>query len=54
VSIISGAAGHIRNELKSKVQIRTLPELKILLDDSIQYGMKIESILKSIKEEDRG
>jgi len=48
-SIISGAAGHIRNELKSKVKIRTLPELKFFLDDSIEYGMKIENILKDIK-----
>ncbi len=39
----------IRNMLKECVQIRTLPELNFLIDDSVDYSIKIESLLNKIK-----
>lgn len=39
----------IRNMLKDCVQIRTLPELNFLIDDSVDYSIKIESLLNKIK-----
>lgn len=46
--IISKANGFIRNQLKGRVQLRLLPELHFVVDDSIQYGMKIDKILKDL------
>ena len=48
VKIIQKASGYIRSELKSKLDIRNIPELIFILDDSIEYGMKIEKIIKDI------
>lgn len=42
----------IRNKLKDAVQIRLLPELNFLIDDSVDYSIKIDGILAQIKEND--
>ena len=50
------SAGYIRSELAKRVNLRNTPELIFELDDSIEYGAKIDSILKEImpkKEEGR-
>lgn len=39
----------IRNMLKYAVQIRLLPELNFILDTSVDYGMKIDSLLAKIE-----
>ncbi len=41
----------IRNMLKDTVQIRLLPELNFLIDDSVDYSIKIEGLLNEIKRE---
>ena len=38
----------IRNRLKELVKIRLLPDLNFVLDTSVDYGMKIDGILKTI------
>ena len=48
LEIISKANGFIRNQLKNRVQLRLLPELHFVVDDSTQYGMKIDKILKDL------
>lgn len=40
--------GYIRNLLAKKLKIRKCPELHFLLDTSLEYGNKIESILKEL------
>ena len=42
------SSGFIRSELARKVNLRNTPELIFELDDSIEYGAKIDSILKEI------
>ena len=42
------SAGYIRSELAKRVNLRNTPELIFELDDSIEYGAKIDSILKEI------
>lgn len=42
----------IRNMLKDSVQIRLLPELNFLIDDSVDYSIKIDEILNQIKKQD--
>ena len=49
------SAGFVRSELAKRVNLRNTPEIIFELDDSIEYGSKIDSILKEImpkKEED--
>ena len=43
------SAGFIRSELAKKVNLRNTPELIFEIDDSIEYGAKIDSIIKELK-----
>ena len=42
----------IRNMLKDSVQIRLLPELNFIIDDSVDYSIKIDEILNKIKKQE--
>ena len=42
----------IRNMLKDRVQIRLLHELNFIIDDSVDYSIKIDEILNKIKKQD--
>ena len=42
------SSGFIRSELAKKVNLRNTPELIFELDDSLEYGARIDSILKEI------
>ena len=49
------SSGYIRSELAKRVNLRNTPEIIFELDDSLEYGARIDSILKEImpkKEED--
>ena len=42
------SSGYIRTEIAKRINLRITPELIFELDDSIEYGAKIDSILKDI------
>ena len=42
------SSGFIRSELAKRVNLRNTPELIFILDNSLEYGAKIDSILKEI------
>lgn len=42
------SAGYIRSELAKRINLRNTPEIIFELDDSLEYGAKIDSILKDI------
>lgn len=44
--------GFIRNLLARKLKVRKCPELHFILDTSLEYGNKIENILKELNKED--
>ncbi len=46
------ASGFIRHELRERVDIRQIPELTFVYDESIEYGMKIENILEDLKDKE--
>ena len=54
LSGLKKSAGFVRSELAKRVNLRNTPEIIFELDDSIEYGSKIDSILKEImpKKED--
>ncbi len=49
---LKSASGFIRHALRDRVDIRQIPELKFIYDESIEYGQRIEEKLKEIKETD--
>ena len=46
---IRGAGSFIRTKLAPKVQMRIIPYLDFYLDNSVEYGNKIDNILSNIK-----
>lgn len=47
---LESASGFIRHELRDRVEIRQIPELRFVYDESIEYGEKIEDIIEQIHE----
>ena len=45
---LKSASGFMRTELAKRVNLRYTPELRFEIDDSMEYGAKIENILKNI------
>ena len=43
------SSGYIRSEIAKRVNLRITPELVFEEDDSMEYGEKIDKILKDIK-----
>ena len=48
---IKNASGFIRTEIAKRVNLRYTPELIFQIDESMEYGAKIDSILKEIMPE---
>ena len=42
------SSGFIRSELAKRINLRNTPELVFEIDDSMEYGAKIDSILREI------
>ena len=49
--IIKSNAGYIRHELAQVMHIRTVPELRFHIDESMEYGAKIDKILNGLDSE---
>ena len=45
---LKNAKGFIRHELMDRVDIRHIPELEFVYDESNEYGKKIENIIEEI------
>jgi ribosome-binding factor A len=45
---LRSAASAIRRELQGRVQLRRIPELRFEFDESIQRGLRIETILSEL------
>ncbi len=48
IEALNHGASFIRTKLSRAVDIRRVPELKFLLDDSIEYSLKIANILNEL------
>lgn len=51
IEALKSASGFIRKELAERMEIRHIPELEFIFDESIEYGNKIEKIIDKIHEE---
>ncbi|MBI5187566.1 MAG: 30S ribosome-binding factor RbfA [Nitrospirae bacterium] len=50
LEILNSAKSFIRSELSKKVRMKFIPSIEFRLDTSIEYGSRIEKLLKEIKE----
>ena len=48
---LKSAAGYVRREIGKKIDLRYTPEFVFELDDSIEHGAHIESLLRKFKTE---
>lgn len=48
LSILKQSSGYIRSAIAKKINLRTTPELVFEFDESIEYGSKIDEILRNI------
>ena len=53
---LKSAEGYVRRELARRINLRNTPELKFILDQSIEYGVKmsrlIDEVTQGIQEDD--
>jgi len=49
---LARASGFVRSEIGKRIRLRYTPEIIFFLDTSIEYGAYIESVIKSLKEEE--
>lgn len=50
--IIKENAGFIRRELSRVMTLRTVPELRFILDASMEYGQKIDKLIYELESKD--
>lgn len=48
---LKDSSGFIRSQIAKKINLRVTPELTFELDDSYEQGMRIDDILKGLKDE---
>ncbi len=49
MAALKDASGFIRSQLFDRVDMRNVPELTFVYDESIAYGKKIENLIEEIK-----
>lgn len=58
LAALKKSSGFVRTEIAKKMNLRLTPEIIFIFDDSIEYGAKIDTILKEvmkdIKPENKG
>lgn len=45
---LQAASGFLRREVGRRVQMRTVPQLRFLFDESLDYGARIDAVLREI------
>jgi ribosome-binding factor A len=51
LEILNSAKNFVRSELSGRLRMKFIPTVEFRLDTSIEYGDKIEKLLKQIREE---
>ncbi len=53
IEALKNSSGYIRSLIAKRINLRITPELVFEKDDSMEYGMKIDSILKDLKKDEK-
>ncbi len=51
MEVLKNASGFIRKRIAENINLRNTPELKFVLDDSLEYSIKISKIIDDINKE---
>ena len=51
-SALKGAAGFIRHELGSRIRLRQVPELRFVLDTTIERGIALNKLIDEVSQND--
>jgi len=49
---LQSAKGFIKRELGRRVRMKYMPEISFIFDDSLEYGGRIEELLRNLKDKD--
>jgi ribosome-binding factor A len=49
---LQSAKGFIKRELGRRVRMKYMPEINFIFDDSLEYGSRIEELLRNLKDKD--
>ena len=52
LKVLNKASGFIERELAKKVEIRKMPKITFVYDESIEYANRIESIIEEIEKDE--
>lgn len=52
INALNGAKGLIKNELSKRVRVRYMPEISFKIDDSMDYGSRIDELLNEVAGEE--
>lgn len=50
LTVLNAAKSFIRFEVAKRVRMKSIPSLEFRIDESIEYGSRIDKLLKDIKE----
>ena len=48
---MNNASSYFRTELAKRIDIRHMPEIRFIYDESIEYGSKIEKIIEEVNKD---
>jgi len=54
LEILNASKNFIRSALRKRLKMKIIPTVEFRLDTSIEYGFKIDKLLKEIKNSDEG
>lgn len=50
---LRNSSGYIRKELAQRIEVRHIPKIEFIYDESIEYGKRIEDKIREIHEEEK-
>ncbi len=52
IGVLKNASGYVRSLVAQRINLRVTPEIKFILDDSLEYSFKMDSLIKSVVKSD--
>lgn len=54
LSILNASAGFVKSELGKRLRLRYMPKITFMIDEAVEKGERIDSLLRKLKEEEHG
>lgn len=54
LAVLNGAAGFLRNALRNRIDLRVIPGLRFMYDESVERGAEIARLIERARTEDGG